>query len=142
MDERADTGGFGSLGDVACPFVLDGFECLLTAREEDADEVHDGVRVFRRGHERIGIAHVGLDRHDLPDAAQRLQMTGEIRPPDGNPDTRAGARDGPDQMAAQKSGTAVDGYECSVVQCDGHFDVPFSSQANFAAATCHEDARP
>ncbi|BAQ15998.1 hypothetical protein GL4_0532 [Methyloceanibacter caenitepidi] len=45
-------------------------------------------------------------------------------------------------MAPQKSGAAIDGYQCSIVQCDAHGSASSLTALNFADATCHERRPP
>jgi hypothetical protein len=47
---------------------------------QDADEVDDVVGAFDGAVDRPAHAQVGLDRLDLADIAERLQMAGEIGP--------------------------------------------------------------
>ena len=126
-----DAGGLRGLRHIARALVLHRLEGLLAGCEQDADEVHDRVSILRRRHQRVGVAHIGLDRNDLADTPKRLKMAGKIGTADGHPDARAGAGDGPDQMAAQESRAAINGYECSVVQCDGHVDASFAGRVEF-----------
>jgi len=47
--------------------------------EQDAHQIDDDIAAAHRSRDRRPIAHVGLDRVNLADAAERLQMTGEVR---------------------------------------------------------------
>ena len=59
---------------------LHGLETLPPALEQDAHQVDDDVGVAHRRLDRAGVPHIGLHGMDLPDAAERLQVPGKVRP--------------------------------------------------------------
>ena len=70
-------------------------EALPAALEQDADQIDQHVGVARGGLDRSRVAQIGLHRVDLADAAERLQMAGELGPAHRDPDAvaaRASAR--------------------------------------------------
>ena len=62
-------------------FGLDGVEALPAAFEQNADQVDHHVGIAHHRRDRLRVAHVGLHGMDLADAAKRLQMPAELRPP-------------------------------------------------------------
>ena len=56
--------------------ALDRIEALAAAFLEQADQVDQHMGAARGGLDRGGIAQIGLDRVDLADAAERLQVEG------------------------------------------------------------------
>ena len=90
-------------------FRLHGLEALLAALEQDADEVDHHVGAAHRGLDRSRIAKVRLHRVDLPDAAERLEMTGEVRPPHGRAHPVALARERAHHVAAEEARAAEHG---------------------------------
>ena len=59
---------------------LDGVEALPAALEQDADQIDQHIGVARRRLDRRRVAQIGLHRVDLADAAERLQVAGEVGP--------------------------------------------------------------
>ena len=55
--------------------------------------------------------HIGLDRDDLADAAERLEEAGKLRPAYGDAHARAGLGQRPHHMAANEARAAIDGDE-------------------------------
>ena len=96
---------------MARALILDRGEGLLAARYENADKIDDRVGTLRGGSKRIREAHIGLDRVDLTHVAERLQMSGKLWPPHGNPHPRAGLGQRPHDMPAEKAGPAIEGDE-------------------------------
>ena len=66
------------------------------------------------------IAHVGLHRVDLADAAERLQVAGEVRPAHRDADAVVALGQRADQMAAEEARAAEDGDQRVDVGLDGH----------------------
>ena len=86
-----------------------GVETLASALEQDADQIDQHVRVARRRLDRSGVAHIGLHRMDLPDAPERLQVPGELRPAHRHADAVAAAGERAHHVAAEKARAAIDG---------------------------------
>ncbi len=104
--------------------ALHGVEALAAALEQDAGEVDHHVGVARRGLDRARIAHVGLHGVDLADAAERLQMAGEIGPAHRDADAVVAFRQRAHQMAAEETGAAEHGDQLVDVGLDRHADRP------------------
>ena len=85
---------------------MHGVEALAAALEQDADQVDQHMRVARRGLHRGRVAEVGLHGVDLADAAERLQMAGEIGPAHRDADAVMPLRQRPHHMAAEEAGAA------------------------------------
>ena len=68
----------------------------------------------------FGKAHIGLHGVDLADAAERLEMAGQFRPPDRHPHARPGLGDGPHHVAADEARAAIDRDQRPVVESDRH----------------------
>ncbi len=84
---------------------------LAAALALDPGGVDDGVGALDRGGDRIRIAQVGLHQLDLADDAQRAEETGEVGPPDRDPDAPALARQRPDDVPADEAGAAENGRQ-------------------------------
>ncbi len=87
--------------------------------------VSAAIRILRRGYKRLWEPHIRLDGHNLPDATQWLEMAGKIRTPACDPDTRASTCNGADEMAPEKSGAPVNGYQRSIVERYAHGKASF-----------------
>ena len=79
MDHARAVGGSRER-DLLGAVMLHRIEALAAALEQDADQIDDDRGVAHRGLDRARIAQVRLHRMDLADAAERLQMAGELRP--------------------------------------------------------------
>ena len=64
-----------------------------------------------RGCDRGRIAQVGLHGVDLADLAERLQVTGKLRPPHRHADAVIALGEGADDMAPEKARSAEHGDE-------------------------------
>ena len=76
--------------------------------EQNADEVDHRVGASHCGGHELGVAQVRLHGMDLPDAAQRLQMTGEVRPAAGHAHAPAALGERADHVASEKTAAAED----------------------------------
>ena len=82
---------------------MHGIEALVARRGEDANEVDGDLGVAERGRQRLGIADVGLDGLDLADAAERLQVVGEVWAAAPGHDAEPGAGERPDDVAPEEA---------------------------------------
>ena len=89
MDEPVGARRPRRLGDIFGAHGIDGPKPLLAALDADRHQIDDDLGAADRGHHRIGVAHIGLDRHDLADSAERPQMAGEVGPPHRDADAVA-----------------------------------------------------
>ena len=64
------------------------------------------VGVARRGLDRGRVAQIGLHGVDLPDAAERLQVAGELRPAHRHADAVAALGQRAHHVAAEEAGAA------------------------------------
>ncbi len=87
---------------------LHGVECLRAAWGKNADQIDDDLRVTRGGGDRVGKTHIGLHRHDLADAAKRLQVTREIGPPHRGANAEITFRQCANHMPPDEAGPAKD----------------------------------
>ncbi len=87
-----------------------GLEGLVAALGQDADEVHRHLGVAQGRGERGRVAHVGLDGLDLPDAAERLEVVGEVGAAATGHDAEPGPGEGAHDVASQEPGGAEDGH--------------------------------
>ena len=87
-----------------------GLEGLVAGLGQDADEVHRHLGVAQGRGERGRVAHVGLDGMDLPHAAERLEVVGEVRAAATGHDAEPGPGEGTHDVAPQESGGAEDGH--------------------------------
>ena len=99
---------------------LHGVEALPAALVQDADQVDDDVGVAHRRFDRTGVPHVGLHRMDLADPAERLQVSGEVRPAHRDADAVVALGQRPDQMAAEEARAAEDRDQGVVLGLEGH----------------------
>ena len=111
LDEAAHAGRPRGLGHGPSALDVDGLEALAAALGQDADEVHRDLGVAQRRGERGGVAHVGLHGLDLTDAAERLEIVGEVGAAAAGPDAKARAGQRPDDVAPQKARAAEDGHQ-------------------------------
>ena len=111
MDEGLRPGRARRFSHMPGAFVLHGFEGLLAAWAKNADEIDHRIGAVRRGKQRLRIAHIGLDRDDLADAAERLEEAGKLGPAHGDAHPRAGLGERPHHMAADEARAAIDGDE-------------------------------
>ena len=98
-------------------------EALASALEQDADQIDDHGGVTHRAFDRARIAHIGLHRMNLADAAERLQMAGKFRPPHGDADAVAPFGERTHDMAAEKAGAAENGDQRVGVGLASHDEV-------------------
>ena len=89
VHDVGDAGRPRRLADGARPEGLHRVKGLAARLGQDADEVHHGVGALHRAVDRPAIAQVRLDRLDLPDRAERLQMAGKVRPAHADADAMA-----------------------------------------------------
>ena len=113
MDEVGDAGLGGGAGDGARAEDVQGLEILPVALIEHRDQVDHGLGALQRGGDGGRIAHIGLHRMDLADAAERLQVEGEIGAAGGDADAPAIAGERANHMAADKAGPAEHGDDAS-----------------------------
>ncbi len=99
---------------------VDGVEALPPALEQQADQIDQHMGVARRRVHRWRVAEIGLHGMDLADAAERLQVKGEVRPAHRYPDTVVALGQCAHQMAAEKAGTAINGNKGFSVASGGH----------------------
>ena len=111
MDERLHPGRARGLGHMPGAFVLHGVEGLPAARAKNADEIDHRIGAVRRSEQQVRVTHIGLDRDDLADAAERLEEACKLRPAHGDAHACAGLGQRPHHMAANKARAAIDGDE-------------------------------
>ncbi len=99
-------------------------EPLAVAFKEDAHEIDRDVRAPQGRVDRSGMPQVGLDRVNLSDPAERLQVPGEIGPADRDADFVVPLGQRPHDMAAEKARAAEHGDENVVVGLKGHASDP------------------
>ena len=99
---------------------VDGVKALPPALEQKADQIDQHVGVARRGFHRWRVAEIGLHRMDLADAAERLQMVGQIGPAHRYPDKVVPLGQSTHHVAAEKARAAIDGDEGFSVASGGH----------------------
>ncbi len=109
--DQAGAGGFCSSGHGGGAIDLDGLEGLGAALGQDRDQIDDDVSVADRSCDRIRIAQIGLNRVNLPDFAERLQMPGEVGAAHGDTDAIIALGQGPDHMPSKETGSAEDRNE-------------------------------
>src|SRR5262249_10989887 len=97
-----------------------GVEALLPALKQDGDEIDHHIGVAYRSVDRGGIAHIGLHRVDLANAAHRLQEAGEGRPAPPDPGAIAALGHGAHQVAAQEARAAEDRNQGVELRLRGH----------------------
>jgi hypothetical protein len=71
---------------------MHGFKVVWSRCGHDAHQVDHGLSALDGASDRVWKAQIGLDGVDLPDFAQRLQMSCKLGPPyrDSHPPTIAG----------------------------------------------------
>ena len=111
MDERLRPGRARRLGNMPGAFVLHGLEGLLAARAKNADEIDHRIGAVRRSKQQLRVTHIGLDRDDLADAAERLEEACKLGPAHGDAHARAGLGQRAHHMAANEARAAIDGDE-------------------------------
>jgi hypothetical protein len=82
--QRAGAGILGGLRDGGGAGGLHGAEFLLAAFGKDAHQIDDGIGTFGGAPHRGFVADIGLYGVNLADAAEGLQVPGEIGTADGN----------------------------------------------------------
>ena len=90
---------------------MDRIETLASALEQDADQIDQDLGVARRGFHRGGMAQIGLHGMDLADAAERLQVEGEVGAAHRHPDAIVALGQGAHNVAAEKARATIDGDE-------------------------------
>ena len=114
------------------PFRLHGIEALTAPFEQYADQIDDHVGVAHRRLDRLRKAHIGLNRMDLPDPAERLQMAGQIRAAHGDADAVAAVGKRADHVAAEESRAAEHGDQRVKFAFQGHVrNIPRPAPASF-----------
>ena len=111
LDEALDAGLARRLGDGTGAEDMHGLEGLPAAFAQHTDEIDDDLGVAQRGSERGPVADIGLDRLDLADAPQGLQVIGEIGATATGQDPEAVLSDGADHMPAEETGATQDGHQ-------------------------------
>ena len=111
MHDVRDACGGGGLADRFCAGSVHGLEILAAVFRQHADEIDHGVRVAKRGGDRIRIAQIGLHRRHLTDAAQRLQEEGEVGTPAGDAHAPPAIGQFPDDMAADEARSAEHSHQ-------------------------------
>ena len=106
MHDIVDAGGFRRLGDHARAARLNGREFLRAGFSKDADKINHRRGAAQGRRNRLRTAHIGLYRHHLADAAERLKKEGKVGPPASDAHAPAVARQRPDDVAADKAGAA------------------------------------
>jgi len=101
---------------------VDRAEPLAAALEQDADQIHHHLGAAGGGLDRFGVAQVRLNGVDLADAAERLQVPGEVGPAHRHADAVAALAQGADEMAADKARAAENGHEPVHVGLSKHAD--------------------
>ena len=86
-------------------------EVLGAAFREDAHEIDDRIRPPHGGCNGVWIAQVRLRGVDLPDAAQRLQMTRKMRPTACDPHAPAALGEGAHDITSEKTAAAKNNRE-------------------------------
>ena len=89
MDEIGDAGIAGGAGHGAGAEGMHGVEALAAALGEDRDEVDHRIRAPQGSGDGSRIAHIGLDRMDLANLADGLQVEGEVGAAGGDPNAPA-----------------------------------------------------
>jgi hypothetical protein len=118
--DEACTGGRGGAGDGRGALRLDGVEALSAFLVQDADQVDDRVGIAHRRRDRIGKTQIGLHGMDLPDPAERLQVSGQFRAAHRDPDPIVPVGQRPHRMAAEKARAAEDGDQLVEVALQSH----------------------
>ena len=106
MHDIGNTRRSGGLGHSRRAFGLHRFKGLFAPGGEDADQIDRRLGAAQSGGQRFGIADIGLHRMDLADAAERLEMEGEIGTARRHANAPALARQRPHHMAADEAGAA------------------------------------
>ena len=99
---------------------MHGIETLPAALEQDADQIDHDIGVAGGGLDRARIAQIGRHRMDLADPSERLQVAGEIRPADRDPDPIAALAQGAHHMAAEEARAAEYGDQLVEVGLGDH----------------------
>ena len=111
----ADYTAAGRFGDGARTEILQGAKALLSGFERDADKVDHMIGAFDGAIDRGTIPEIRLNRHDLADAAERLQVEGKVRTPAGNAYAMTALGQRTHDMAPEKARSAEDGDEFRLV---------------------------
>ena len=85
-------------------------EGLAAAFSQNSHQIDHGAGTIDRPSHRFGIADIGLDGHDLPWPAQRLEVPRQVRTPLCRPDAVAAPRQKPDGVPAHEARRAKDRY--------------------------------
>ncbi len=116
---HAGTRGGRRLGHRAGAGALHGVERLGAAFGQDADQVDGGMGVPHRGLDRGREAQIGLHGVDLADPAERLQVPGQLRPPDRDPDAVVALGERPDHVPPQKARSPENRDQRVQIRCHG-----------------------
>ncbi len=82
-------------------------KALAAALEQNADQVDDHVGIARRRLDRSGVAQIGLHSVDLPNPAERLQVSGELGAAHRGADAVVALGQRAHHMAAEEAGAAI-----------------------------------
>ena len=124
VNETRNAGGGDSFGYRAGAKGLHRGVSLAANGRENADEVDDGVGTADRPIDRGTVAQVGLHRHDLAEAAERLQMRRQIGASTSRADAPAALGQRTHYVATEETGSPEDGDDRLFFPNDGHDD-PF-----------------
>ena len=106
MDEIGNAGLGGGAGNGAGAEHMQRFEILPAALIEHGDQVHHRLGPAQSAGKGGRIAHIGLNRMDLADATERLEMIGEVRAARGDANAPAVPGKRLNDMAAHESGAS------------------------------------
>lgn len=87
-------------------FYVERFEILLAAFMQHGDQVHDGVRIFKRRIDRFWKAHVRLHELDLPNIAHHAKLLPHVRTAHRDAHALATLGQRANDLFADESGTA------------------------------------
>ena len=110
MDQRPDPGRGGGGRDIGGAFDVDTLKSAPSALVEDADQVDHLIGAVNGGRNLRRVCDVGGPGHDLTDVAVDFEEIGGLDIADGDTDAPAGVGQPLDQMTAQKTGAAENGY--------------------------------
>ena len=82
---------------------MQGPEILGAAFGQHRHQIDHGLGPAQGAGDGFGIAQIGLNRMNLADAAERLEMVGEIGAARGDPDAPALTGEGANHMAADEA---------------------------------------
>ena len=100
-------------------------ETLAAALEQNSDQIDEYLRIAGGRLDRSGVAQIGLHSMDLPDATERLQMSGKFGPAHRHPDAIVALGQRAHHVAAEKARAAIDGDQGVVWAACGHAALDF-----------------